>query len=130
MPTASAVTADLIDTAVGRTAITFRTLELWSDKQPRVSLSEHARAEGRYYMRFTVHDHPGVLAQVAGILGQYSISIASVIQRDRKAGTTVPLVLRTHRVRERNLRRALDAIKELAVVRGRPVSIRIEEQLA
>ena len=38
MPTASAVVADLIDTVVGRTAITFRTLELWSD---------HARGPGR-----------------------------------------------------------------------------------
>ena len=37
MPTASAVVADLIDTVVGRTAITFRTLELWSDeRQARV----------------------------------------------------------------------------------------------
>jgi hypothetical protein len=42
----------------------------------------------------------------------------------------VPLVLRTHRVIERNLRRALRAIERLDVVRGNPVSIRIEEQLA
>jgi homoserine dehydrogenase len=53
-----------------------------------------------------------------------------VIQKDRRAGTTVPVVLRTHRARERNLARALGAIDRLAVVRGRPVSIRIEEQLA
>ena len=33
MPTASAVVADLIDTVVGRTAITFRTLELWSQRE-------------------------------------------------------------------------------------------------
>src|SRR5690606_15942722 len=32
MPTASAVVADMIDTAVGRTAITFRNLGLWSEQ--------------------------------------------------------------------------------------------------
>ena len=37
MPTASAVVADMIDTAVGRTAITFRTLELWSNRKARVT---------------------------------------------------------------------------------------------
>jgi len=40
-----------------------------------------------------------------------------------------PLVLRTHRARERNLARALREIGRLRVVRGRPVSIRIEDRL-
>ena len=47
MPTASAVVADMIDTAVGRTAITFRTLELWSNRKARVTPREHAKADGR-----------------------------------------------------------------------------------
>src|SRR5215475_11878686 len=37
MPTASAVVADIIDTAVGRAGITFRTLELWSNRKARVT---------------------------------------------------------------------------------------------
>ena len=49
MPTASAVVADIIDTAVGRTAITFRTLELWSNRKARVAPREHAKADGRFY---------------------------------------------------------------------------------
>ncbi len=52
-----------------------------------------------------------------------------MIQKERRAGTTVPVVIRTHRARERNLAQALGAIGRLRVVRGRPVSIRIEEQL-
>jgi homoserine dehydrogenase len=75
-------------------------------------------------------DRPGVLARIAGVLGRFDISIASVIQKDRRAGTTVPVVLRTHRARGRDLAGALAAIDRLAVVRGRPVSIRIEEQLS
>jgi homoserine dehydrogenase len=132
-PTATAVVADLIagarDRAVGRGV----RVSAWGVPQkalrrlPIRPLDDH---EGEYYLRFAAVDRPGVLGKLAGLLGRFDISIASVIQRDRRAGTTVPLVLRTHRVRERNLRRALGAIKELAVVRGRPVSIRIEEQLA
>jgi homoserine dehydrogenase len=129
MPTASAVTADLIDTAVGRTAITFRTLELWSDKHPRVALSDHAHAEGRYYLRFTVQDHPGVLAQVAGILGHHEISIASVIQRELTEPDgqcdQVSLVIMTHNAREGAAQRAIQQIDQLDVVRGRSVRMRV-----
>ena len=76
MPTASAVVADMIDTAVGRTAITFRTLELWSNRKARVTPREHAKADGRFYLRVNVEDHPGVLAQVTSVLGQHNISIS------------------------------------------------------
>jgi hypothetical protein len=41
----------------------------------------------------------------------------------------VPVVIRTHRARERNLTKALVAIPRLASLRGKPVCIRIEEQL-
>ena len=72
MPTASAVVADLIDTVVGRTAITFRTLELWSKREAaRARRSDHADVPGRYYLRFNVEDRPGVLAEIAGVLGEH-----------------------------------------------------------
>jgi homoserine dehydrogenase len=88
-----------------------------------------ADLEGEYYLRFMALDRPGVLARIAGVLGRFDISIAAVIQRDRRAGTTVPVVIRTHRARERNLTKALTAIPRLASLRGKPVCIRIEEQL-
>jgi homoserine dehydrogenase len=74
-------------------------------------------------------DRPGVLARIAGVLGRFDISIASVIQRERRAGTTVPVVIRTHRALEKNVAKALAAIGGLATVREKPVAIRIEEQL-
>ena len=52
-----------------------------------------------------------------------------MIQKERRAGTTVPIVIRTHRAVERNVAKALAAIDALATVRGKPVAIRIEEQL-
>ena len=71
MPTASAVVADLIDTVVGRTAITFRTLNLWStDGEAPVRTRDPAKVPGRFYLRFNVDDRPGVMAEIAGILGR------------------------------------------------------------
>jgi hypothetical protein len=58
-----------------------------------------AALECEYYLRFMAIDRPGVLARIAGVSGRFDISIASVIQKDRRAGTTVPIVIRTHRAR-------------------------------
>ena len=72
MPTASAVVADLIDTVVGRTAITFRTLEPLVERRrgPRSTTRDPAEVPGRFYLRFNVDDRPGVMAEIAGILGR------------------------------------------------------------
>ena len=55
------------------------------------------------------------------------ISIASVVQRERSTGGAVPIVIRTHGTRERDLRRALDRVAKMPSVSGKPVAIRIEE---
>jgi homoserine dehydrogenase len=131
-PTATAVVADLMATARDRRVGPGVRVCPWGVPQAalrRLPIRPLAALEGEYYLRFAAVDRPGVLGKVAGVLGRHDISIASVLQRERRAGTTVPLVLRTHRVRTRNLHRALEAIKGLAVIRGRPVAIRIEEQL-
>jgi len=132
MPTATAVVADLIAAVRDRTIGTGVRVPPWG--VPRRALRALPirpldALESEYYLRFMALDRPGVLARIAGILGRADISIASVIQKDRRAGTTVPVVLRTHRARERNLARALREIGRLRVVRGRPVSIRIEDRL-
>ncbi|MCU0716824.1 MAG: homoserine dehydrogenase [Pirellula sp.] len=82
MPTASAVVADMIDTAAGRTDITFRRLELWSDRESKIEILPYENSKGRYYMRFHVADEPGVLSQITGILGKHKVSIASIIQHE------------------------------------------------
>ena len=100
MPTASAVVADLIDTVVGRTAITFRTLEplVRPGRARRWPLRDPADVPGRFYLRFNVDDRPGVMAEIAGILGRHDISIASVIQHETEEEVqgVVPLVIMTH----------------------------------
>jgi homoserine dehydrogenase len=128
MPTASAVVADLIDTAVGRTAITFRTLELWSKRKARVSPRDYAKSTGRFYLRTDVVDSPGVLAQIADILGHYDISIASVLQQERPEGSDiVPLVIMTHVTMEGSAAKACGAINKLECARGRTVRMWVRD---
>jgi homoserine dehydrogenase len=128
MPTASAVVADMIDTAVGRTGITFRTLNLWSQDEARVETLDHKQLPGRYYLRFTVEDRPGVLAEIAGILGKHQISIASVIQHEPSgdgAGRTVPLVIMTQQAKEGGAQVAVAEIDRLKCVRPGSVRMRV-----
>jgi homoserine dehydrogenase len=84
MPTASAVVADIIDTVVGRAAITFRTTGVLDAESPPPALSVDPSI--RHFLRIRVADRPGVLARIAGILGDHGVSIASVIQHDPTAG--------------------------------------------
>ena len=130
MPTASAVVADMIDVAVGRAPITFRTLELWSNRQSPVSIRPDDDLPGRYYMRFQVADQPGVMAQLTAILGEQKLSIASIIQHEptcRGVAATVQLVIMTHEAPEGAARTAVERIMRLPVVSGHSVRMRVME---
>ena len=119
-PTASAVVADLIDTVVGRSAITFRTTGHWSDHEHSLPFADVAQTRSRFYWRITVQDDPGVLAQIAGALGQNGVSIATLIQRE-SVFDSVPgytnLVLMTHESSEGAALAAETQLRQLAVVR-------------
>jgi homoserine dehydrogenase len=118
MPTASAVVADMIDTAVGRTAITFETLELWSADQQRVDLADPGKLTSRFYLRFDVKDVPNVLAQIAGVLGKHEISIASVYQHDADVTSEglVPVVIVTKKTTEAAATEAVGEIEKFETV--------------
>jgi homoserine dehydrogenase len=73
-----------------------------------------------------VVDHPGVLSTISGLLGKYNISISAVLQKGRKAGGAVPVVMMTHRAVERDVRRALAEIDRLSSVVDKTVLIRVE----
>jgi homoserine dehydrogenase len=130
MPTATAVVADLVEIARHRVLGT-------SASQPplgfpairRVPLVPMGELRTAYYLRIMARDRPGVLGKIAGILGDHEISIATVIQKGRSAATVVPVVIRTHEARERDVRHALGRIRRMAAVRGQPICLRIEEKL-
>lgn len=130
MPTASAVVSDIIGTVLGRTGITFKTLNLWaSDREARVMLRDPATVPGRFYLRFNVDDRPGVIAEIAGILGKHKISIASLIQHEteEEEATCVPLVIMTHTASEGAMQDALQAINQLACVHPGSVKMRVRD---
>jgi homoserine dehydrogenase len=129
MPTASAVVADMIDMAVGRTAITFKTLELWSDAAPRVNVDRPGNLEGKFYVRMNVQDRPGVLAKIAGVLGDHKVSIAAVHQHDSEGehDSTVPVVIVTQSAPESDAKNAVDQIARLPIVASIPERLRILE---
>jgi len=125
-PTASAVVADLVDIARDIAAGT-------AGRHPPFVIDGTARVisiediECAYYMRFTTVDQPGVLGQIAAILGDNGVSIDSAIQKPIPAGeTTAPIVLMTHLTRERNVRRAVEAIDGLECVREPTIVFRVE----
>lgn len=132
MPTATAVMADILEigrhrlagSRGGAHALGYPLAHL---KRARVKPMDDVICE--YYLRFNARDQPGVLGAIASVLGRNGISIVSVIQKGRDVETTVPVIMRTHEARERNLKRALAAIKRLKMVEGPPVFIRIEEHL-
>ncbi|MDZ7620245.1 MAG: ACT domain-containing protein [Patescibacteria group bacterium] len=122
--------ADLIDTVVGRMAITFRTMGLWSsDAEPAVNVQKADLVPGRYYLRFRVNDRPGVLAEIAGILGSHQISIASVIQHEvsEDGDQFVPLIIMTHAAADGDLSKAMQAIDRLPCVQAGSVQMRVRD---
>jgi homoserine dehydrogenase len=113
LPTASSVVADVIDLAVGRAQRTFQAMKLWAptEKGFRPRPSEGVRS--RFYLRVLVRDQPGMLADVARVLADHGISIASVIQHEAQedhAEDAVPLVIMTHYAETGQFRSALATI--------------------
>ncbi len=130
-PTASAVVADVVDVVRALTTdpdnrvphLAFQAEEL-SDV-PVLPIDE---VETAYYLRLQVRDQPGVMAQIAGILGDAGISIEAIQQKEPLEGETdVPLVLLTRRVLERHMNRAIGQMENLDSVEGRVMRIRVEQ---
>jgi homoserine dehydrogenase len=122
MPTASAVTADVMNAArnlangcPGMTGCT-----CFEEKQ----VKSMGLTATEYYVRLDVADKPGVLASIAYIFGKNDVSLASVIQHT--AGRSAELVLITHEVLEKDLQEALKGIRELPVVNEVSNVIRVE----
>ncbi|MSQ41658.1 MAG: homoserine dehydrogenase [Dehalococcoidia bacterium] len=110
-PTASAVLADVLD--VARDVVAGRG-PLEAIRYRKAVVRPPSEQESRYYMRVTVADRAGVLAKIAGALGDNDISIASVVQFEvDEDARTAELVITTHKARGGRLDAALATIREL-----------------
>ncbi len=123
-PTSSAVISDLADAALAietpRRGYGFTPHELYGNCKPIGEI------ESQYYLRISVDDKPGVLAQVAGILGENHIGISSVIQPEVHEESDVPLVLMIHDATNAQMQAALTDIAALDCVKKTPRMIRVE----
>lgn len=129
MPTGSAVVGDviaigrdLLKGAIGRVPVA----SFQQDQRRPIRLKQMEEISSLYYLRFTVVDRPGVLAKIAGELGRCGISISSMVQQGRREGQTVPVVIKTHTARERDVQTALREINRTAFVSEPTRLIRVE----
>ena len=131
MPTASAVVADLADIAMGSAKGLFDHLKIMADLAEGTQLPVEA-IRSRYYIRMRVQDAPGVLANIAAILGRLDISICSVLQHEPSAGgdpsAGVSLVITTYKAQEGAVRKALSKIDALDTVKASSVCIGIVDE--
>ena len=129
-PTASAVVADLVDVVRALTADPENRvphLAFQPDALADIPVLAMEEVETAYYLRMQTEDRPGVLADVTRILGDQSISIEAMIQKepsDEIAEATI--IMLTHRVKEKNMNQAIKNIEALACVLGQVTRIRME----
>ena len=128
-PTASAVVADLVDVTRLHTADP-------EHRVPHLAFQPDAMADTpilsiddvvtSYYLRLTVADQPGVLADLARVLADAKISIGSMIQQPAEQGEGAELIFLTHEALERNVNAAILKIEALPFVRSRVTRLRME----
>jgi homoserine dehydrogenase len=129
MPTGSAVVSDVISIArnvlkgsCGRVPVA----SFQRDQRRPLRIRRMDEISSLYYMRFMVLDRPGVLSQIAGVLGDHGISITSVLQQGRKDGQTVPVVIMTHTATERDVQTSLREIDRMPFISEPTTLIRVE----
>ncbi|NLN92512.1 MAG: homoserine dehydrogenase [Candidatus Hydrogenedens sp.] len=105
-PTASAVVGDIVDIARNKGCAPFKPFTYARE----IAIRDMGLTEGRYYLRLTTKDYPGVLGQVCSTLGNHGVSIASCIQKNQSDQEPVHVVLMTHETVESHIRAALKEI--------------------
>ena len=130
-PTTSAVIGDVIEAARKMGGQNFFPMGQQNEEAPDrtgPSVRPMGDLRARYYIRLDVADHPGVLAQIAKVLGDGKISIAAVLQKDTQPETeSAEIVITTHPAREAAVQEALQVMAGLAEVRRVCNTLRIEE---
>jgi len=125
--TASAVLSDLADVARDLAAGQRRMAPVHAAAGRTLQLQPADDIAVRCYLRLTLLDKPGMLARVAQVLGKHGISIASVMQKEARAGQHVPVVIVTHQAAEHQFRSALALIDRMEIIGAPTVRLRIED---
>ena len=121
-PTASAVVADLIDVARGEVGPAFA---MPTARLAALGVADTEAHAGRFYLRLTVADRPGVLAELTAALAGAGVSIESLIQRGNPDADEVYVVMVTHAVRQSAVAAALARMAASDSVTARPVMMHL-----
>jgi homoserine dehydrogenase len=116
LQTASAVLGDVVSILAGEAPV----------HETRSELPMVADVTSSFYLHLEVADRPGVLAQVATVLGDHEVSVKSVVQRG--AGEDARLVMVIHECLESRFAAAVEELGALGELRARPRSIRVIEE--
>lgn len=123
LPTGSAVIGDIISILRNNVDLSAASV-LRKGLTPKEVQSPHENSSG-YYIRLDVKDQPGVLGEIAAVLGKHNVSILTVNQ-DVKSEDSVSMVLLTHETLEGNIAESVKDIKLLDRVNRVDNIIRIE----
>ena len=113
LPTASAVTGDIIDTA--RNILMHCTGRIGCTCYKKLPIKKMEDIKSKYYLRLEVENRMGVLAGVTGVLGNNGVSISQVLQKASDTDSA-ELVVITDTVRERHIRDALTILSNMSMV--------------
>ena len=128
LPTGSAVISDIMEAAAD-------VLHEAGSPIGITMMREHAsltylsadEVQKRCYLRLTLADEPGAMAQVMNVLGEHSINVASVIQKELHPNGAVPVVVLTEQAREADFCGAIETISSLAICKAEPIRMRLED---
>jgi homoserine dehydrogenase len=116
--TASAVLGDLVS------VMSSSGMEL--DPIEKLEIVPGEQVESAFYLHLEVEDQPGVLGEIAKVLGEKFVSVKSVVQKG--LGEKARLVMVMHPVAEGRFNDAVAAISELPIMRSAPRAIRVIEE--
>ena len=110
LPTGSAIVGDIIYCA---THDNFNYSTFNNTEKADPSTKFVTNFQSAYYLRLDAKDKAGVLSKVSSVLSKHNISVAEVIQENKKVNGVVPLILVTHETFEKNVNKAVDEINSI-----------------
>lgn len=122
LPTASAIVGDVFD--VVRNSLAGCNGRIGCTCYKHLPIRQMEDIQSRYFVRMQVEDRYGVLASVASVFGNNSVSIAQMVQKKKK-GELAEIVVITDSVKERHFQDSLKVLGSMSVIREISSIIRV-----
>ncbi|MGY0399554.1 MAG: homoserine dehydrogenase [Ostreibacterium sp.] len=126
LPTASAVMADVLSLVTHSADGHISPLGYADSTKNNLTVLSVSEQQSANYLRMTVFDKPGVMADIARILADKNISIEAILQKEPHESNLVAIVIVTQVVSEADLQLAIVAIGSLNTTSGDIIRLRVE----